>query len=427
MADFEGPPPLPDEAAVQTGSDDPNAAWNSASQTHLAPAPHQPSDDASLQPPDQGGVSSREAPEPTVPGTLVVTETSQPEDTAGTHVEGAVAASDPAAVPSETSYQDPEPKSIVHTSPLLERQTPETIVQDGEPSEATPVVADAAPASSANATGGDPNSAVAAPEVHQQAPNVSADSEANEATKTVLGIENDAGPAASPEAEAQSPQGERAPVAPTAEASTPTADQTAGALDAATATPPAPSSAPSADTPPRNENPVAAAEAAKALPQEPQPQAPVPPAAATPPPSATATSAASVPDVSVARPNIPTTKEGFLEKFSVGRSFLSGKNWKKRFFIADASGLAYYESKGAKELGRILMSDASTRLVTYPSARSHDKVQFFDRDIVVIFKDNGKEQRLLLRCATPADHDEWCAVLGRMAPKVNDPSDGPAK
>lgn len=116
-----------------------------------------------------------------------------------------------------------------------------------------------------------------------------------------------------------------------------------------------------------------------------------------------------------------------MEKFSVGRSFLSGKNWKKRYFVADAAGLAYYEAKEGKLLGRINIHDPTTRVVTYPSTTSHDKVQFFDRDVVVIFMESSKEMRLLLRCATSSEHDEWAAVLGRMCPTVNAISDGPAK
>jgi hypothetical protein len=129
----------------------------------------------------------------------------------------------------------------------------------------------------------------------------------------------------------------------------------------------------------------------------------------------------------VSAPKIPTTKSGYLEKYSMGRSFLSGKNWKKRFFTADASGLTYYESKDGKQIGRIDIHEPKSRVVTYPSTKTHDRVQFFDRDLVVIFLENNKELRLLLRCATVAEHDDWAAVLGRLCPTVNAPQDAPAK
>lgn len=123
----------------------------------------------------------------------------------------------------------------------------------------------------------------------------------------------------------------------------------------------------------------------------------------------------------------PSEMEGFLQKFSVGRSFFSGSNWKRRYFKLCGQQLQYFDPKCTKPKGSLDLSVANVRVVTCPSPMSHEKVRFYDRDIVIIFPESGnKEVRLVVRCSSETDHANWSAALSSRVAKncVNLTSDG---
>jgi hypothetical protein len=122
---------------------------------------------------------------------------------------------------------------------------------------------------------------------------------------------------------------------------------------------------------------------------------------------------------------IPQEHEGWLEKYSVGKSFFSFGNWKRRYFRLRDDGLSYFETDDAAspELGKVSVGNLNTRLVSKPSAKTHKKAQFADRDLVIVYTENSKELRLLMRCATAGEQSEWVSALMRHIDIVDDRRD----
>merc|ERR1711964_146868 len=62
----------------------------------------------------------------------------------------------------------------------------------------------------------------------------------------------------------------------------------------------------------------------------------------------------------------PQPHAGFMDKYSVGKSFFSFGNWKKRYFTLNDEGLTYREKPDSKPLGFIPVGNYNTRLVPNP-------------------------------------------------------------
>ena len=130
------------------------------------------------------------------------------------------------------------------------------------------------------------------------------------------------------------------------------------------------------------------------------------------------------------------THQGWLEKFSIGKSTLfKFNNWKRRYFVlvilGDTLRLGYYEdSRCAKVVGVATLHAATSRLVTRPSLTTHRKAKKPGFDLCVIYfeaQGNGPEveRRLLLRADSTAVHRAWCNVFGSVILDVDVPSDHP--
>jgi hypothetical protein len=121
-----------------------------------------------------------------------------------------------------------------------------------------------------------------------------------------------------------------------------------------------------------------------------------------------------------------------MEKFAVGKSGATGaKNWKRRWFVLPAETtsnamLTYHEKEGGKSkaLGKVPVNDGKARLVTSPTKSTHAEAQPTDgRDLVVVFFEDAKEFKLLLRLDTKEDQAKWAAELRRRVSLVDHPKD----
>eukprot|EP00331_Platyophrya_macrostoma_P025273 CAMPEP_0176454810 /NCGR_PEP_ID=MMETSP0127-20121128/30215_1 /TAXON_ID=938130 /ORGANISM="Platyophrya macrostoma, Strain WH" /LENGTH=178 /DNA_ID=CAMNT_0017844251 /DNA_START=69 /DNA_END=605 /DNA_ORIENTATION=+ len=127
--------------------------------------------------------------------------------------------------------------------------------------------------------------------------------------------------------------------------------------------------------------------------------------------------------------------QGFMEKYSIGRSSLLGvKNWKRRFFVIGSYGpyarLEYYkDGREGRPLGAacgdLQLDRHTTRIVTHPSTLTHEKAGPIGQNICIIFYDRetGREFRLLLRMESREDHIQLSQVLTSIFSKVDLPSD----
>lgn len=129
-------------------------------------------------------------------------------------------------------------------------------------------------------------------------------------------------------------------------------------------------------------------------------------------------------DQSTATPNASIvvwtdgTCKGWMQKFSMGKSFFSSSNWKRRFFVLAALGehvgLGYYEDMKAEKLvGTVRLHHDTTRVIANPSTLVHKQAIPNGLDICIIFIDpqEKKELLLLLRTESHQDHDRWVAAL----------------
>eukprot|EP00755_Sulcionema_specki_P038625 Sspe_Gene.23746::Locus_9284_Transcript_1_1_Confidence_1.000_Length_660::g.23746::m.23746 len=110
----------------------------------------------------------------------------------------------------------------------------------------------------------------------------------------------------------------------------------------------------------------------------------------------------------------PSYKEGFLEKYSVGRGFTILRNWKKRYVRCKPNGLTYYKTlEDAKPQGHVkfgfdttLFSQVDTTI--HPAAKDSSMhyfaIQFVD--------ESSKARMLLLRTSSKSEKEAWCSVLG---------------
>ena len=119
----------------------------------------------------------------------------------------------------------------------------------------------------------------------------------------------------------------------------------------------------------------------------------------------------------------PEAKNGFMEKFAVGKSAMGSKNWKRRYFSISASfdaALTYAESETSKVLGTVPVNDPATRLVTEPSLATHAEAKpDTHTDIVIIFFEDKAERRLLLRCDDPTSRASWIDELCKRVATVD--------
>ncbi|KAL7697508.1 MORN repeat/PH domain containing protein [Lotmaria passim] len=122
---------------------------------------------------------------------------------------------------------------------------------------------------------------------------------------------------------------------------------------------------------------------------------------------------------------------GWLEKCAIGRRNLSLiSNWKRRYFILalcnDSVCLGYYEDDQCrKPIGFIRLNTTDTRIVTCPTTKTHKKANKPGRDLCVIYHENRKEFKLLLRARDVKDHDRWAAAFRSFFLIVDRPSDYP--
>jgi hypothetical protein len=140
------------------------------------------------------------------------------------------------------------------------------------------------------------------------------------------------------------------------------------------------------------------------------------------------TSSAVVPDVEPKKPQ-QVTHRGWLTKFSLGRSRFGRSNFKRRFFVLSGIGemalLGYYENEQcAKQIGSVALSFSSSRLVTTPTPRSHPEANGkADTDMCLIFAENGKERRLLLRADSAGEKMDWLNRFDKVVQSVDRATD----
>jgi hypothetical protein len=120
------------------------------------------------------------------------------------------------------------------------------------------------------------------------------------------------------------------------------------------------------------------------------------------------------------------TCKGWLEKFSMGKSFFGGSNWKRRFFvlaaIGETVGLGYYEDNRAEKLvGTVRLMPQTTRVIANPSTLTHKQATAAGQDLCILFEDecSKKELVLLMRAADRDDHDRWIASLSIHFPIID--------
>ncbi|KPA74074.1 hypothetical protein ABB37_09374 [Leptomonas pyrrhocoris] len=122
---------------------------------------------------------------------------------------------------------------------------------------------------------------------------------------------------------------------------------------------------------------------------------------------------------------------GWLAKCSIGRHNLSLiSTWKRRYFILalcnDSVCLGYYQDEQCrKPVGFIRLNTTDTRIVTCPTTKTHKKASRPGRDLCVIYHEDRKEYKLLLRAHDATDHDRWAIAFRSFFLIVDRPSDHP--
>ena len=118
---------------------------------------------------------------------------------------------------------------------------------------------------------------------------------------------------------------------------------------------------------------------------------------------------------------------GWLDKYSIGKSFLSFGNWKTRYFTLFSTGgpgkggmLSYYTTEASDvQLGSINLGPAAKpRVFRSPTPQQHKKVSDPTRDLVLHYTEDDKEFNLLLRCNTQREHDAWVLYLGKVVENI---------
>eukprot|EP00758_Cryptobia_borreli_P004770 Tbor_TRINITY_DN4570_c0_g1::TRINITY_DN4570_c0_g1_i1::g.15736::m.15736 len=137
------------------------------------------------------------------------------------------------------------------------------------------------------------------------------------------------------------------------------------------------------------------------------------------------------PDYKAGRPYVLPTKKGSLRKFSTGRGFTGVKNWRERFFCVspNINGLAYFANKGDFETGSkpkgIIKFTEDIRLIQHPLREVHPEASNPSKDFILVFKEDGKEFKLLMSAATWQEHDEWTNILKAYIKIIDHPDDIP--
>jgi phosphatidylinositol-3,4,5-trisphosphate 3-phosphatase/dual-specificity protein phosphatase PTEN len=115
------------------------------------------------------------------------------------------------------------------------------------------------------------------------------------------------------------------------------------------------------------------------------------------------------------------TRQGWLWKFSVGRSMFGRRNWRNRYFVATPNGVAYYASQPASkaDLSSVPCDSVLWSQVThvYDVINSAIEAEANDPEenyFGIRFFDGGEERLLLLRTAGYEERTAWAAHLGAM-------------
>ena len=124
---------------------------------------------------------------------------------------------------------------------------------------------------------------------------------------------------------------------------------------------------------------------------------------------------------------------GWLEKYSIGKSFFSFGNWQKRFFILDDRGLCYFKTdvRDAIPAGIARIRNDGSRLVTCPTTKTHKEAKPKDRDrhFVVCYVSNEtgelKEYKLLMKAPSAEEKQKWLTALQHEVDIIDDPRDFP--
>lgn len=114
----------------------------------------------------------------------------------------------------------------------------------------------------------------------------------------------------------------------------------------------------------------------------------------------------------------PFSLDGFLWKFSTGRSFFGSKNWKERWFVGESQALQYFEKPGGKLSGALPYNTITflhPTVTTDIHPNATDPTFFY---FGVRFINSGKQLLLLLRARTELERTQWVDFLARkLGPK----------
>eukprot|EP01065_Artemidia_motanka_P025272 TRINITY_DN3024_c0_g1_i1.p1 TRINITY_DN3024_c0_g1~~TRINITY_DN3024_c0_g1_i1.p1 ORF type:complete len:533 (+),score=137.30 TRINITY_DN3024_c0_g1_i1:60-1658(+) len=110
--------------------------------------------------------------------------------------------------------------------------------------------------------------------------------------------------------------------------------------------------------------------------------------------------------------------QGTLEKYALGRRGSGLGNWRRRWFVADRNGLAYWASRQEEEKQVTPKNYVSWKsvaaLLANPQVDDHPESKGCEsRCLLVIYDDSGKTLKLLLRAESAQDRDRWVSFIDR--------------
>ncbi|ESL06488.1 hypothetical protein TRSC58_05837 [Trypanosoma rangeli SC58] len=133
---------------------------------------------------------------------------------------------------------------------------------------------------------------------------------------------------------------------------------------------------------------------------------------------------------SVVASGVPNGCKGWLHKFSIGRSYFGRSNWRRRYFVFapfnTLVSLSYFRDELCrKPVAFLLLDTYDTRIVTRPSLRTHSEATQPGREVCIIYTENEREYKLLLRADSEDEHEYWVYTLCKLFDIINYPSDLP--
>ncbi|RNF27158.1 phosphatidylinositol-4-phosphate 5-kinase [Trypanosoma conorhini] len=133
---------------------------------------------------------------------------------------------------------------------------------------------------------------------------------------------------------------------------------------------------------------------------------------------------------SVIAGGVPNGCKGWLEKFSIGRSYIGRRNWRRRFFVLapfnTVVSLSYFRDELCrKPVSFLLLNTDDTRVVTRPSLRTHKEATRPGREVCIIYTEKENEYKLLLRADSEYDREYWAYTLCKLFDIIDYPSDFP--